>query len=175
MKFRMLVILGLFFCNYSKAQNLSSKKDSITHIYSYTDLLPPEFTSSALENLYYGDSGPNTVSNIGGYTFVFRFRSNFTFFYEIYYRPYDTARVGYYIGKYTVSGNRIHLTYSSMLPSQEGKSYVSPSIPVSWTLPERPVYLSIKNNALVAPTTKRQKRKIRYTLKDKSQFDFKKM
>ena len=171
MRFGFLIILGFFLCNYSKAQNLSSKRDSIIHVYSYEDLLPPEFTSAALENEYHSDS--SSIATVDrNYVFVIKLRSNCTFFYEIYYQPYNRARVGFYIGKYTISGHKIYLTYNSLLSGQQGKIYMSSALPVSWSLPQRPKYLLIKKAMLFGPNKQRlKKKKMRYTLKDKSQFD----
>jgi hypothetical protein len=168
MRFGFLVILGFFFCNYSEAQDLSSKRDSIVHAYSYNDLLPPEFTSPAMENEYYSDSSSTADHS---YFFVIKLRSNCTFFYEIYYKPYNRARVGFYIGTYTISGHKIYLTYNSLLSGQQGKTYTSSAIPVSWSLPERPNYLLIRKSMLFGPNKQKLKKKMRYTLKDKSQFD----
>jgi hypothetical protein len=173
MKFFSLPILAFFFCNYAGAQNLHSNIDSVKKtvtILSYTNLLPPEFSSLSLENEYYSDSiSVNTADS--SYIFVLKLRSNCTFFYEIYYKPYNRTRVGFYIGKYTVVNNTVHLTYRPMLSGQPEKTYMSPSTPVSWSLPKRPEYLLVKKSILAEPKKKGQTKKTLYILKDKLQFD----
>lgn len=172
MRFGFLAIFVFFFCIYSEAQNLSSKSDSVVTAYYYTDLLPPEFTSPALENEYYSDSNSVAIQvHDFDYVFVLKLRNNCTFIYEIYYRPYNRARVWFAIGNYTISGNKIHLTYKSLLSRQPGKIYLEPTISVSWSLPDSPKYLLIKKAMLSESNKKRPKKKIFYTLKDKPQFD----
>ena len=172
MRFISTAILIFFFYNYSVAQNLYSKTDSvkeIERIYSYTDLLPPEFTSPALENEYYSDSNSVTTAD-HNYIFILKLRSNCTFIYEIYYKPYNRTRVGFYIGNFTIVSNTIHLVYRPMLSGYPEYIYMSPSTPVSWSLPKRPEYLLIKKSTLLVPNKKGQTKKIFYILKEKLQF-----
>ncbi len=173
MKFFSLTILTLFFCNYSGAQNLNTKMDSVkttVTILSYTHLLPPEFSSLSQENIYYSDSNfVNTAYS--DYIFILKLRSNCTFLYEMYYKPYNRTRVDFCIGKYTMVNNTIHLVYTPLLSARPEKTYISPSTPVSWSLPKRPEYLLVKEFLLTEPKKKGQTKKTLYIQKDKLQFD----
>jgi hypothetical protein len=151
MKFSSLVILSCFFCNYAKAQNLSSislLKSKIDSIYTSPsdDLLPSEFISSALENEYYCES-----ANYKGHVFVLRLRDNHSLISETYYKPYHWSRLSFTIGNYRTSGDTIYITYKPLLKGKTDAIYVSPIVPVSWTLPGEPKYLLLKKGRLFDP------------------------
>ena len=182
MRFIFLIVFGFIVCHNATAQNYSSissikkKVDSVrTSIFPYpsSDLLPLEFTSPTLEKEYYGVSDPKTVPTFyRGHVFVLTLRNNCTFVYETFYQPYSCARIEFFIGKYRVAGDTIHLTYNSLLPGKPGEDYVSPTITVSWRLPPKPNYLLIDKTMLLEPFEQRLKKATSYTLSDKSQFDF---
>jgi hypothetical protein len=168
-----LTILAFFFWYYSGAQNLNTRIDSVKKkvtILSYTNLLPSEFSSLSQENIYYSDSNSVNTAN-SNYIFILKLRSNCTFFYEIYYKPYNRTRVGFYIGKYTMVNNTIHLVYRPLPSGHPEKTYMSPVTPVSWSLPDRPEYLLVKKSLLTEPKKKGQTKKTLYIQKDKLQFD----
>jgi hypothetical protein len=154
--------------------SLKKKIDSVRNfVYRFPsdDLLPPEFISSSLENQYYGQSEGKTPGYYRGHVFLLTLRSNCTVIYETFYQRYSYARIEFHIGKYRVSGDTLHLTYQSLLPGKPGEIYVSPTIPVSWILPDLPEYLLIDKTSLVEPFEQRLKKGAFYSLSDKSQFD----
>src|SRR5687768_14705444 len=117
-KFIFSVIFAFFFCDSVEAQNLlsiqtKSKIDSVRN-FIYTgpsvDLLHAEFSSSAMENEYYCDS-----ANYKDYVFVLRLRNNHAFIFETFYKPYNWARIQFFIGNYRVSGDTIHIKYKPLL------------------------------------------------------------
>lgn len=171
MKCSFLAIVAFILCNYAKAQNSSSvaaiksKIDSVRE-FVYTgpssDLLPAEFNTAALENEYYCDS-----TNYNGHVLVLTLRDNHTLIYEIFFKPYDWARINYRIGSYRFSGDTIYIKYKPLLKGKADQIYVSPILRVSWIPPAPPDYLLISKNKLFDPLNKRSF----YTLTDKLQFD----
>jgi hypothetical protein len=169
MRFGYLFILGLLPCINVNAQNLFSKSvlkskiDSASSQYPVSsDLLPPEFNASALENEYYCDS-----AYFGGHVFVLRLRDNNAFIYEIYYKPYNWARISYRIGNYRISGDTVHITYKQLLEGKPDAIYLQPTLSVSWVTPRPPAYLLLNKGRLVDPFMQRHF----YTLTEKPQFE----
>lgn len=171
-KFNFIFIIAFFFCNSAEAQNLfsirtKSKIDSVRN-FIYTgpsvDLLPAEFNSSAMENEYYCDSANNK-----DYVFVVRLRDNHAFIFETYYKPYNWARIQFFIGNYRISGDTIFMKYKPLLKGNPDQIYLSPILSVSWMPPGRPEYLSLNKGRLFDPSMQRSF----YALTDKPQFELK--
>jgi hypothetical protein len=176
-KFSFLVILGFLLVGSIKAQDSSSvsaiklKIDSVRNfIYTgpSTDLLPPEFNETALENEYYCDRAYLKRFKLQGQISVLRLRSNHTLIYETFYKPYDLARIQFRIGNYRISGDTIYIKYRPLLEGKKDQIYVSPIIQVSWIPPYPPEYLLLDKESLFDPVEQKSFRR----LKDKQQFIF---
>ena len=173
MKLVSLTIIAFISITCLKAQTLPTTTDSTENtitVFPYTDLLPQEFTSLALENEYYSDSNFVTTAD-RDYIFILKLRSNYTFIYETYYKPYNRTRVGFYIGHYTIVKNKIHLVFRPFLSGHPDKAYISPALPVSWQLPKRPEYLLVKKSMLLEANKKGRAKKTIYIPGDKLQFN----
>lgn len=157
MRFSLLFVFWLLLTAAAAAQDSLSfsaikvKIDSVrTFIYTgpSADLLPPEFNEAALENEYYCDRAYLNGLKLKGQISVLRFRNNHTVIYETFYKPYDYARIQYYIGSYHISNDTIYIKYRSLLEGKEGQIYVSPILPVSWIPPAPPAYLLLNKENL---------------------------
>jgi hypothetical protein len=171
MRYKFLTIVAFLLCNFAKAQHSSSaatvksKIDSVrkfVHTGPSSDILPAEFNAPALKNEYYCDS-----TNYNGHVLVFTFRDNHTLIYEIFYKPYDWARINFRIGSYRLSGDTIYMTYKQLLKGKPDQIYVSPIQLVSWIPPAPPKYLLLSKGRLFDPLNKRSFN----MLTDKLQFD----
>ena len=180
MRVILLVIFGFFLCDNAFAQDLSSDSSIIAKIDSIknspfhfpsSDLLPPEFNSSALENEYYCESDSEGTRVYRGNVFLLKLRDNCTFIYETYYQPYNWSRIEFVIGTYIISRDTIYLTYKSLLSGKTDQIYLKPTLSISWRLPDRPKYLLVDKTRLSEPTVQRLKKGTFYKLKDKPQFD----
>jgi len=176
-KFSFLGILGFLLVGSIKAQDSSSvfaiklKIDSVRNfIYTRpsTDLLPPEFNETALENEYYCDRAYLKGLKLQGQISVLRLRNNHTLIYETYYKPYDLARIQFRIGNYRISGDTIYIKYRPLLKGKKDQIYISPILPVSWIPPSPPEYLLLNKESLFDPI----EQKPFYSLTDKPQFIF---
>jgi hypothetical protein len=145
--------------------SIKYKIDSVRNFVPYPsgDLLPPEFTSSSLRNEYYGESDSMSIPTFyRGHVFLLTLRSNCTFIYETFYKPYSYARIEFFIGKYKISGDTISLSYESLLPGKAGEIYMSPTIAVSWRVPNKPNYLLLNKTGLSEPSEQRLKQAALY-------------
>ena len=154
--------------------SIKYKMDSVRGLVPFpsNDLLPPEFTSYSSRNEYYAESDSlSTPTFYRGHVFFLTLRSNCTFIYETFYKPYSYARIEFLIGKYKISGDTILLTYESLLPGSAGKVYISPTITVSWQLPDKPTYLLLNTKGFSEPFEQRLKKTTSYAQIEGAQFE----
>lgn len=175
MRLGFLVIFGFFLWNYAKAQKSSSIspiKSTIDSVRKFvyplpsSDLLPPDFNSPALENVYYCYS-----THYYGHIFALTLRDNYTFIYETFYKPYSYTRIGFRIGTYNICGDTLYLTYTSLLPGKPGTIYLSPTLSVSWVQPGKFEFLLLNKDNLLDPTKQKRKKRIFFVPTETPQFD----
>ena len=137
------IILGQTYTGQDISPNpsIKAKLDTLRNPVS-PDLLPEKFRTPTLENEYYC-----TMQYCGkNHLFVLKLRDNCTFIYEEYY---DWTRIGYVIGKYNISGDKIYFVKQSLLEGKPNAIYLSPATPVSWSLPDIPKYVLLKKTQLI--------------------------
>ncbi len=171
MKIILLIFPALWLSNCSKVKTFSTSQlksiiDSANLKYRPSnDLLPPEFNSPALENVYFCNYTDST------HVSVLRLRDNQVFIYETYYKPYNWARIGFKIGNYRISDDTIYVTYKPLLKGHSESIYLRPALSVSWIPPGPPDYLLLNGGRLRDPVGQR----LFNYLTDKPEFDFERL
>ena len=154
--------------------SIKKKMDSVRKLVPFPsiDLLPLEFASPAFRNEYYAESDSMSIKTFHrGHVFLLTLRSNCTFIYETFYKPYSYARIEFSIGNYKISGDTLSLSYESLLPAKADKTVYPTKTAASWQMPDKPTYLLLTTKGLSEPFVQRPKKTTSYVKIEGGQFD----